>query len=147
MANVIFVTVMSTVMIIKRWNSCLLVLGKMLSIIGSLSKYAFISIYFQVYVMATHGLLSLDAPRILEHSAIDEVIFFLWSFSFQFLFVKIFCGLRIIKTLIVKTRAQSHKTSLKQQRRFDFPALKTVSIWIEIYGLVGSQWHNICLLK
>ncbi|CAK8691844.1 phosphoribosyl pyrophosphate synthase-associated protein 2-like [Clavelina lepadiformis] len=29
---------------------------------------------YKVYVMATHGLLSLDAPRILEHSMIDEVV-------------------------------------------------------------------------
>ncbi|XP_002121088.2 phosphoribosyl pyrophosphate synthase-associated protein 2-like isoform X1 [Ciona intestinalis] len=29
---------------------------------------------YKVYVMATHGLLSLDAPRILEESSIDEVV-------------------------------------------------------------------------
>ena len=29
---------------------------------------------YKVYVMATHGLLSADAPRLLEDSAIDEVI-------------------------------------------------------------------------
>nr|CAB3265197.1 phosphoribosyl pyrophosphate synthase-associated protein 2-like [Phallusia mammillata] len=29
---------------------------------------------YKVYVMATHGLLSLDAPRILEDSSIDEVV-------------------------------------------------------------------------
>lgn len=28
----------------------------------------------KIYVMATHGLLSADAPRLIEESAIDEVI-------------------------------------------------------------------------
>ena len=28
---------------------------------------------YKIYVMATHGLLSADAPRIIEDSAIDEV--------------------------------------------------------------------------
>lgn len=29
---------------------------------------------YKIYVMATHGLLSADAPRLIEESAIDEVI-------------------------------------------------------------------------
>ena len=29
---------------------------------------------YKVYVIATHGLLSLDAPQLLEDSCIDEVI-------------------------------------------------------------------------
>lgn len=28
---------------------------------------------YKIYVMATHGLLSSDAPRLIENSAIDEV--------------------------------------------------------------------------
>ena len=28
---------------------------------------------YKIYVMATHGLLSADAPRLIEDSAIDEV--------------------------------------------------------------------------
>lgn len=28
---------------------------------------------YKIYVMATHGLLSADAPRLIEESAIDEV--------------------------------------------------------------------------
>ena len=28
---------------------------------------------YKIYVMATHGLLSNDAPRLIENSAIDEV--------------------------------------------------------------------------
>lgn len=31
---------------------------------------------YKVYVMATHGLLSSDAPKLLEESCIDEVDFF-----------------------------------------------------------------------
>ncbi|GAA6064968.1 phosphoribosyl pyrophosphate synthase-associated protein 1 [Tachysurus ichikawai] len=30
---------------------------------------------YKIYIMATHGLLSADAPRLIEESAIDEVIF------------------------------------------------------------------------
>lgn len=30
---------------------------------------------YKIYVLATHGLLSSDAPRLLEDSAIDEVCF------------------------------------------------------------------------
>lgn len=29
---------------------------------------------YKIYVMATHGLLSSDAPRIIDNSAIDEVV-------------------------------------------------------------------------
>lgn len=29
---------------------------------------------YKIYIMATHGLLSADAPRLIEESAIDEVI-------------------------------------------------------------------------
>lgn len=32
---------------------------------------------YKIYVMATHGLLSSDAPKLLEESCIDEVDFFL----------------------------------------------------------------------
>lgn len=28
---------------------------------------------YKIYIMATHGLLSADAPRLIEESAIDEV--------------------------------------------------------------------------
>lgn len=31
---------------------------------------------YKIYVMATHGLLSSDAPKLLEESCIDEVDFF-----------------------------------------------------------------------
>lgn len=31
---------------------------------------------YKIYIMATHGLLSADAPRLIEESAIDEVTFF-----------------------------------------------------------------------
>lgn len=30
---------------------------------------------YKIYIMATHGLLSADAPRLIEESAIDEVTF------------------------------------------------------------------------
>lgn len=31
---------------------------------------------YKIYIMATHGLLSADAPRLIEESAIDEVTIF-----------------------------------------------------------------------
>lgn len=36
---------------------------------------------YKIYVMATHGLLSGDAPRLIEDSHIDEVIFICCHFS------------------------------------------------------------------
>ena len=35
---------------------------------------------YKIYVLATHGLLSSDAPRLLEDSAIDEVCHFKYLF-------------------------------------------------------------------
>lgn len=40
---------------------------------------------YKIYVLATHGLLSSDAPRLIEDSPIDEVLKF-----FNKLFVKLF---------------------------------------------------------
>ena len=31
---------------------------------------------YKVYIMATHGILSADAPHLIENSSIDEVCFF-----------------------------------------------------------------------
>ena len=37
---------------------------------------------YKIYVMATHGLLSADAPRLIEDSLIDEVMWFICKLSF-----------------------------------------------------------------
>lgn len=34
---------------------------------------------YKIFVMATHGLLSSDAPRLIEESAIDEVVGLAWG--------------------------------------------------------------------
>ena len=45
---------------------------------------------YKIYVMATHGLLSSDAPRLIEDSPIDEVFFFIFLIiQFNFLKFKI----------------------------------------------------------
>lgn len=44
---------------------------------------------YKIYVMATHGILSAEAPRLIEESSIDEVclLFFFFFFEvFNFLF-------------------------------------------------------------
>lgn len=45
---------------------------------------------YKIYVLATHGLLSSDAPRLIEDSPIDEVILNI-PFSFR-LFSSVFSG-------------------------------------------------------
>lgn len=35
---------------------------------------------YKIYVLATHGLLSAEAPRLLEDSVIDEVTIFIFIF-------------------------------------------------------------------
>jgi phosphoribosylpyrophosphate synthetase len=35
---------------------------------------------YKIYVLATHGLLSSDAPRLIEDSPIDEASFFFFCF-------------------------------------------------------------------
>lgn len=40
---------------------------------------------YKIYVMATHGLLSSDAPRLIEESSIDEVT----DFFFLVVFMKV----------------------------------------------------------
>lgn len=42
---------------------------------------------YKIYVMATHGLLSSDAPRLIEDSPIDEVRYKDWS-SYRHAFAK-----------------------------------------------------------
>lgn len=36
---------------------------------------------YKIYVLATHGLLSSDAPRLIEDSPIDEVIYYIICFE------------------------------------------------------------------
>lgn len=47
---------------------------------------------YKIYVLATHGLLSSDAPRLLEDSAIDEVCHFIKHIHINifFRFIKYF---------------------------------------------------------
>lgn len=35
---------------------------------------------YRIYVMATHGILSAEAPRLIEESSIDEVCLLSWRF-------------------------------------------------------------------
>ena len=41
---------------------------------------------YKIYVMATHGILSAEAPRLIEESSIDEVCLLFFFEVFNFLF-------------------------------------------------------------
>ena len=47
---------------------------------------------YKIYVLATHGLLSSDAPRLLEESSIDEVfiISYLYLIDINFILTSVF---------------------------------------------------------
>lgn len=51
---------------------------------------------YKIYVLATHGLLSSDAPRLLEDSAIDEVYHFI-----KYIHINIFLDSLNILTKII----------------------------------------------
>lgn len=42
---------------------------------------------YKIYVLATHGLLSSDAPRLIDESPIDEVLFFFFRLSISGLLI------------------------------------------------------------
>lgn len=54
---------------------------------------------YKIYVMATHGLLSSDAPKLLEESCIDEVDFF---FSTRLIQMKEIEILSIYSVFVIK---------------------------------------------
>lgn len=56
---------------------------------------------YKIYVMATHGLLSSDAPKLLEESCIDEVDFFLATRLIQMKEIEI---LSIYSVFVIKVR-------------------------------------------
>lgn len=73
----------------------------------------------KIYVLATHGLLSSDAPRLIEESPIDEVFIFV-QHIFRFILNNFFVSYRLLLPIPFHMRSKNYNVIKSKLLTFPF---------------------------